>query len=62
MVLEELVLDGYLHDYDRYSNDIYLMRRIRRHPLAYKLVWFVERCLFKLEKRQNKKNSIQVWG
>lgn len=59
-VLAELIPDVYLHDYERYSNDIYMMRRIHRHPWAYKLVWFVERCLFKLEKRQ-KKNK-QSWG
>lgn len=61
MVLEELIPSVYLHDYERYSEDIYVMRRIHRHPLASKLVWFVERCLFKLEKRQNKKKSIQSW-
>lgn len=61
-VLAELVPDVYLHDYERYSNDIYMMRRIHRYPLAYKLVWLVERCLFKLEKRQNKMKNKQSWG
>lgn len=61
-VLKELVPASFLHDYERYSEDIYLMRRIRRHPWAYKLVWFVERCLFKMEKRQNKKQNKQLWG
>jgi len=62
MVLEELIPSVYLRDYERYSEDACVMRRIHRHPLASKLVWFVERCLFKLEKRQNKKKSIQSWG
>ena len=53
-VLEELIPAGYLHDYQKYSEDIHLMRRIHRHPWAYKLVWFVERCLFKMEKNSNK--------
>ena len=61
-VLKELVPSTFLHDYECYSDDIYLMRRIHRHPWAFKLVWFVERCLFKLEKRQNTKKNMQIWG
>lgn len=61
-VLDELVPSVYLHDYQCYSNDIYLMRRIRRHSWVYKLVWFVERCIFKIEKWQNKKKNKQSWG
>ena len=60
-VLKKLIPEVYLRDYERYSNEIYMMRRINRHPWVFKLVWFVERCLFKLEKRQNKKKSIQSW-
>jgi len=52
-VLEELIPSVYLHDYELYSGDISLMRRIHRHPWVYKLVWFIERCLFKMEKRKN---------
>ena len=54
-VLDELVPLVYLHDYQLYSDDIHLMRRIHRHPWAYKLVWLLERCLFKLEKITKKK-------
>ena len=61
MVLEELIHGTFLHDYEQYADDIYLMRRIRRYPLAYKLVWFLERCLFKLERWQNKKRNVQSW-
>ncbi len=53
-VLEELIPTAYRHDYERYHKDIYLMRRIHRHPWAYKIVWFLERCLFKLEKKGTK--------
>ena len=49
-VLNELIPRAYLHDYELYSNDIYMMRRIHRHEWAYKIVWFIERSLFKLEK------------
>lgn len=61
-VLDELIPAVYLHDYERYSDDIALMRRIHRYPWAYKLVWFVERCLFKMEKRKNKRKGEQIWG
>lgn len=61
-VLDEMIPGVYLHDYERYSDDIVLMRRIHRHPWAYKLVWFVERCLFKMEKRKNKRKGEQIWG
>lgn len=61
-VLEQLVPAPYLRDYERYADDIRLMRRIHRHPWAYKLVWFVERCLFKWEKWQYKKKNHQVWS
>lgn len=57
IVLKDLIPSVYLHDYERYADDICLMRRIHRHPWAYKLVWFMERCLFKLEKCSNKKSS-----
>ena len=61
-VLEQLIPASYLYDYEHYADDIHLMRRIHRHPMAYKLVWFVERCLFKMEKWQNKKKNNQVWS
>lgn len=61
-VLDELVPSAFLADYERYSDDIYMMRRIRRHKWTYKLIWFIERCLFKVEKRQNIKKKLQVWG
>lgn len=61
-VLDELIPTVYLHDYEHYSDDIALMRRIHRHPWAYKLVWFVERCLFKMEKRKNNRKGQQIWG
>lgn len=51
-VLEKLIPSVYLRDYDRFANDIILMRRIHRHPWAYKMVRFVERCVFKMEKRK----------
>ena len=54
-VLKELVPPTVLADYDAWVPSIRQMRRIKRHPWAYKLVWFLERVLFKLEKRKDKK-------
>lgn len=41
-----------LKDYDNYCSDIYLMRRIRRHPFCFRFVRLMERILFKLEKNR----------
>ena len=49
-VLEELLPLAVLADYDKYSFDIDQMQRLKRYPVIYKSVWFVERCLFKLDK------------
>lgn len=57
-VLEGLIKPTILADYDQWAKSIDQMKRIKRHPWAYKLVWFVERCLFKLEKRQTGRNHI----
>ena len=54
-VLKELVPPTVLADYDAWVPSIRQMRRIKRHPWAYKLVWFLERVLFKIEKRKDKK-------
>lgn len=48
--LEGCVPARILADYDAYYQDICLMQRIHRHQWAYRLVWFVERVLFKMEK------------
>jgi glycosyltransferase involved in cell wall biosynthesis len=49
-VLKELIPNVYLIDYIRFSKDIHMMQRIHRYPFADRLVWFLERFLFKLEK------------
>lgn len=51
-VLEELFPKAILKDYDRYSFAMEQFDRLLRHPWAYKLVWFLERCLFKIEKHK----------
>ena len=51
-VLEELLPKAILQDYDRYSFAMEQFARLQRHPWAYKFVWFLERCLFKIEKHK----------
>ena len=50
-VLEQLVPKSILSDYEEWFYSITQMRRLNRHPWAYKLVWLLERALFKMEKR-----------
>ena len=39
-----------LADYDRFADDIVMMRRLHRHPWAFQITRMLERYLFKLEK------------
>jgi len=52
--LEAHVPARILADYDRYYNDVMLMKRIHRHPMVFKMVRLMERVLFKLEKWSRK--------
>lgn len=54
MVLEELVPESILADYDKYGFDIIQMQRLKKYPVIYKFVWLIERTLFKVEKWQKK--------
>lgn len=62
LVLEELVPLAVLKDYDLYADDIYMMRRLHRYALIYRLVWFVERVLFKWEKLKLRYKKERAWG
>ena len=55
-VLQQLIPPSVLVDYERWAFPIDQMKRLQRHPWAYKLVWFLERCLFKMEKVQRKRS------
>lgn len=55
-VLEELVPAPILADYDKHAFAIDQFERLKRYPFVYKIVWFVERVLFKMEKRKNKRS------
>ena len=54
-VLEQLFPKAVLADYEQYAFPMEQIKRLQCYPWAYKLVWFMERCLFKLEKAKRKK-------
>lgn len=56
-VLNELIPPTILADYDRWALSINRMRRLERHSWANRIVTFLERGLFKLEKRRNRKRG-----
>ena len=60
-VLTEMIPKTILSDYDQWSFPIDQMKRLKRHPWAYKLVWFLERCLFKWERFRQTRTKTQVW-
>lgn len=60
-VLGELIPHTILSDYDSWAFPISQMKRLKRHPWAYKLVWFLERCLFKWERFRRTRTKTQVW-
>ncbi len=60
-VLEQLLPSAILKDYERYALPISQMSRLKKHPWAYKLVWFLERCLFKAEKMKIKKTTVSKY-
>ena len=60
-VLGELIPQTILLDYDSWAFPINQMKRLKRHPWAYKLVWFFERCLFKIEKWHSKREHESIY-
>jgi glycosyltransferase involved in cell wall biosynthesis len=60
-VLDLLFPHAVLADYEKYAFPIDQVKRLQRHPWAYKMVWFLERCLFKLEKARRKKTKISKY-
>ena len=56
-VLQSLVPEPILSDYEKYSFQLDQIDRLSRHPWAYKMVWFLERCLFKIEKYNTRRKT-----
>jgi glycosyltransferase involved in cell wall biosynthesis len=57
-VLEQLIPHAVLADYEQYAFPIEQFKRLQRHPWAYKMVWLLERCLFKEEKAKLRKTKV----
>lgn len=57
-VLEQLFPKTILKDYDQFAFPIGQIKRLQRHPWAYKIVWFIERFLFKIEKAKMKNTKV----
>lgn len=60
-VLEQLFPEPILADYERFAFPLDQIRRLQRHTWAYKMVWFLERCLFKWEKMRKKKIKVSKY-
>lgn len=58
-VLNSLLPKAILDDYSKYAFFIEQMKRLKRHSWAYKMVWFIERCLFKFETFNTKEASFK---
>ena len=56
-VLRQAYPPALLADYERYADPIERYQRLQRHPWALKLTCFIERFLFKVEKRKDKKTN-----
>ena len=56
-VLDEMLPKAILADYERFAFPVEQIERLKRHPWAYKMVWFLERCLFKIEKLEAKRHN-----
>jgi glycosyltransferase involved in cell wall biosynthesis len=57
-VLSRLIPSTILSDYDTWASSVDQIKRLKRHPWAYKFVWFLERCLFKLEKVKRMRSHV----
>ena len=60
-VLEQMFPAAVLADYERSAFPMSQIRRLKRHPWAYKVVWFMERCLFKMEKTKRERNFVSKY-
>ena len=56
-VLDAMIPASILADYKARDFEFEQLKRLNRHPWAYKLVWFLERCLFKWEKWTKPRNK-----
>jgi glycosyltransferase involved in cell wall biosynthesis len=53
--MSRMIPSTFLDDYQEWSFPIEQMKRLKRHPWAYRLVWFLERILFKWERLKGRR-------
>lgn len=58
LVLEQMFPETVLKDYEQFAFPISQIKRLQRHPWAYKMFWILERGLFKLEKVRRDKYKV----
>ena len=56
-VLNDLFPSAVLTDYNRWALPINRLRRLERHPWANRVVWLLERSLFRMEKSRNRRSG-----
>lgn len=57
-VLEQMFPEAVLKDYEQFAFPLSQIKRLQRHPWAYKMFWILERGLFKLEKVRRDKYKV----
>ena len=60
-VMSQMIPSTILKDYDDWALSLYQIKRLKRHPWAYKVFWFLERSLMKWEKHRFSKTKEQEW-
>ena len=58
--LRRILPQGVYQDYIAYHFPIEQINRLKRYPLVYKFFYVIERMLFKLEQKRNKKMKHQI--
>jgi glycosyltransferase involved in cell wall biosynthesis len=53
-LLKEMIPAGILADYDKWYSSVDMVKRLKKYPMVHKMVRFVERCLFQIDKRKGK--------
>lgn len=53
-LLQEMIPTGILTDYDKWYSSVDMIKRLKKYPVVFKVVRFLERCLFQIDKRKGK--------
>lgn len=53
-LLHEMIPAGILADYEKWYSSVDMINRLMKYPVVFKIVRFLERCLFQIDKRKSK--------